>query len=183
MRHYLWAGLLLLAAGCAAAPAPKGQVEVSGRPTAQGPAITAAWAPEAVREGTYWRLYLSAADPGCAVTTLYADVEQLGFGSYRLQQIQLPRSDRCGLHGQLTFPVRGSFLWGARFTVTVWVEDATGRKSQQVTFPVVVDGAPEVKPPAPYQGPEFQRVLGSIDVQLRSPTFDGGPSGFRGLMK
>jgi hypothetical protein len=178
MRFFLLVALLL-AAGCAAAP-PAGQGEAAAVP--QPPVIEKAWAPETVRDGTYWQAYLKVADPDCDLAGIYARVSQLGFGSYRIQQFNLGEGDRCGVAGRVSFFIGPDFLWGSRFEVALWVKDKAGNNSQRLTFPVLVDGPPTTPPPADLSGPEFQRPLGSITVRLRSPVFERGRPGLGGRL-
>jgi hypothetical protein len=158
----LWLLLVLaLGAGCATPPAEHPR-----------PPEMRAWAPEAARQGTYWRLYLAATDPACQMEAIYVRVAQLGQGGYPLQQVMLPDKDRCQVAGQLGLWLGPEFLYSARFQVEVWVANRFGDTSRKQTFDVVVDGPPEEKPPAEFQGPEFRRSLGAINIRLKSPIYD-----------
>lgn len=176
MRYLAVAALAVfwLSMGCAAPGVAPGE---QGQP----PAIEAFWAPEAVRENTYWRLYLKVADADCDLAALYARVHQLGRGGFPVQQFNLGGSDRCGASGQITMWLGPEFLWSARLTVAVWAKDAAGGNSRRLELPLLVDGPPETVPPEEFRGPEFERTLGTISARPRSPIFDGGRPGIRGF--
>jgi len=169
---------ILLAAGCAAA-APEAPPE-AGRPKPAPPVIEKHWAPEATREGTYWRVYLAASDPDCDLAAVYVRVSQLGQAGYPLQQFNLGQDDRCRAAGQISFWLGPEMLWSARLTIEVWAKDAAGNSSRVLALPLVVDGPPEAQPPEEFRAPEFGRTLGNINIRLRSPLFDGGRPGLRG---
>ncbi|MBM4348370.1 MAG: hypothetical protein FJ106_00490 [Deltaproteobacteria bacterium] len=148
------------------------------KPKGNPPFITASFAVEKGYYGTVWRIYLEAHDPDGDMWRIAAVAEQLGYGRYTPDWIQVKSPYRKEFKGYLqwnTFSSKTNYLreW-TQVTLTISIVDRAGNESNAVVFPFeFVSGAHRYpNPPAPFDQTGLPR-LGYIHIDLIEPTAMG----------
>lgn len=148
------------------------------KPVGGAPVITNAYAVEKGYYGTVWRVYLEAYDPDGDMWRIAAVADQLGYGRYTPDWIQVKSPYRKEFKGYLqwnTFSSKTNYLreW-TQVTLTISIFDRAGNESNVVVFPFeFVSGAHRYPhPPAPFDQAGLPR-LGYIHIDLIEPTTMG----------
>ena len=144
-----------------------------------GPIITHSFGPEVGKYGDPLKFYIEADDPAADMQKIAIVVDQTGYGHYPTDWVYIPQGDRHHFVGYLqwnTFSNNASKMpeW-TQLTVKISIVDTKGNESNAVVFPLefVSNAVPTVKPPAPFDSPNLQR-LGHIDINLYNPNEIGG---------
>jgi hypothetical protein len=144
------------------------------------PAITQSFASKEVRPGETWKIYLNASDPKGDMKRIFAVIDQLGVGEYPVSTIRVKGKNDKEVFGYIYLYTSAPGFSGefVKLTVTVQVEDKSGRLSQPAVFPLFMQSRATQE--APPQGVFKEEAIGPIMVQLRN--IPGGVSG-SGILK
>jgi len=154
---------LLLLSGCAAYQQPGDTIE-PGRP----PVILATYAPEVIRPGAVWRVYLKATDGDGDMKDIAAVMWQTGFGYYSTDVTRIKQGDAKEVAGYLFLNTPPDpTLLPDRFTLTLVVRDRQGNKSEPVEVRFRFDYVPPEKLPESWQ-PVADNRLGGILIDIQS---------------
>jgi hypothetical protein len=146
------------------------------KPGGSPPVITHWYASERLYQGDIWRIYLEAKDPDGDMVHFVCDFDQLGSGTYRPEYVVLKKQHRGELRGYLRwFSTGGDGLSLSEWTqvsVTVFIRDKGGNRSNRVIFPLELSlGAKQGPPPPPFDTGPLDK-LGTIMVELRDTDRD-----------
>lgn len=133
------------------------------------PVIESYFASDTVRNGDIWKVYFSAHDPDGDMEFIAITIDQTGI-IYDPKLIRIPKGDRKTITGYiyLHVPVRG--IWFEKITLSLSILDKAEHKSNKVLLPLYIcDERP--KPLPPKFGEEFERPVGWIPIDLRSPHY------------
>ena len=155
--------VFLLLSGCAAYQ-HQGETADTGHP----PIILATYAPEVIRPGAVWRVYLKATDADGDMKDIAAVMRQTGFGYYSTDITWIKKGDAKEVAGYLYLntPVDPTLL-SDRFILTLLVEDRQGHKSEPVKVPFHFDYVEAEKLPESWQAVAENR-LGGILIKIQS---------------
>lgn len=151
----------------------------TSKPNPDGPVIKQAFAIDRGRYGTVLKIYLEAEDPNGDMARIATTVDQVGYGHYPTDFINLKEEHRKAFKGYLQWNTFGSHAtdmpeWNY-ITVRISVIDMKGHVSNefefQFTFETGVGPAP--MPPAPFDQSDLPR-LGNVSVNLYNPFRIGG---------
>jgi hypothetical protein len=150
-------------------------IKPGGRP----PVITHWYASEELHHGDIWKIYLEAKDPDGDMRHFVCIFDQLGFGLYPSEYVVIKKQHRGELRGYLRFFSTGgdglSLPEWTRVSLTVFIRDKGGNKSNKVVLPLVLSrGAKQGLPPPPFNTGSLDR-LGTIMVELFDPGRDPSP--------
>ena len=166
----------LIVLGCSSYLQPAGQ----GRKVpGSRPVIIDSYAPQVIRPGVAWRIFLQVQDAGDDLRDIVENLWQAGMGSYPASVTPVPEEDRSGFVSFLvlrTPPDNG--LLTDRLKLQIVVRDRRGNMSDPVNFPLTF----AVNPPSQEVPPKWQtaKLLGAIWIHVESTEgsnqeFDGGP--------
>ena len=121
----------LLLCGCAAYQHP-GDTTDADHP----PVIVATYAPEVIRPGSVWRVYLKATDPDGDMKQIDAVMWQTGFGYYPTDITWIRKDDAKEVAGYLYLntPPEPTLL-SDRFVLTLLVLDRQGTSTASLLLP------------------------------------------------
>jgi hypothetical protein len=145
-------------------------------PAGSPPVITSCFASEKLSHGDIWRIYVEANDPDGDMRYFAYTIRTSGRGR-RVDYVRIKKGDRATILGYLrvfTSPPGDPQAEWAHLTLTLHIQDRSGKASDTVTFPVALSrGVKQASPPPPFDIEGLKR-LGQIWVELpRTPT--GGP--------
>ena len=155
--------VFLLLSGCAAYQ-HQGETADTGHP----PIILATYAPEVIRPGAVWRVYLKATDADGDMKDIAAVMWQTGVGFYSTDITRIKKGEAKEVAGYLFLntPVDPTLL-SDRFTLTLLVRDRQGNKSEPVDVRFHFDYVPPEKLPPSWQAVAENR-LGGILIDIQS---------------
>jgi hypothetical protein len=158
--------ILSLAVNCCTAT-PERKAQPGGGP----PVITNSFAAKEISQGDIWKIYLEAHDPDGDMRQFVCTLDQLGYGPYSSEYVMVKKEHREKMKGYLTWfsgTGGGHRLGGLpRLTLTVYIRDRGGLKSDKVVFPVVLSvGTKQEPPPPPFDAGELDR-LAAIPIELK----------------
>ena len=132
------------------------------------PVITQAFASKEVRPGDTWKIYLNVSHPNGDLRRIFAVINQLGVGEYPVSMIRVKGRDDKELSGYLHLYTSAPGFSGefVKLTLTVQVEDKSGKFSQPAVFPLFMQSRATQE--APPQGVFKEQDIGPIMVQLRN---------------
>jgi hypothetical protein len=153
--------------GCAA---PQQCETTAGK--GQAPVILDSYAPEEIRSGRTWRIYLHAKDDDGDMMDIAAIVRQPGMGTYTTDFTRIKAVDSKEVAGYLflSTPV-DSNLYGEKLNLKMFVRDCQGNKSDPVNFPLKFGFRPAQEELPGKWGKAADNQLGAIMIELR-----GSPS-------
>jgi hypothetical protein len=133
-----------------------------------GPVIIDYYAPQIVRPGATWKIFLHAEGRKADMKYIAAILSEAGVGEYPTDFTWIKAGDRRELSGYLFFniPSDQSFM-GDRFELTLLIRDSEGNRSESVTLPLRIDYAPAEKPPQEWEAAANYQ-LGTIMVNIQS---------------
>jgi hypothetical protein len=155
--------VFLLLSGCAAYQHP-GTTTDAGQP----PAIVATYAPEVIRPGAVWRVYLKVTDADGDMKDIAAVMRQTGVGYYSTDITRIKKGEAKEVAGYLFLNTPADpTLLSDRFTLTLLVRDRQGNKSEPVDVLFHFDYVPPEKLPPSWQ-PVAENRLGGILIDIQS---------------
>ena len=133
------------------------------------PVIGQSFAPDRLKAGDLWKIYLKASDPDGDMEAILAAVEQPGIGAYPVSIIKIKGEKGKELSGYVYLNTRGQrgddFLVNQKLTVSIQIRDTAGHASQPIVHSVLLLARQsEESPPA---GVFAEGALGPIMVVLR----------------
>jgi len=158
--------LISLVAGCTTCKnitAPSG----GGEP----PVILDSYAPERIRPGTSWRVYLKAEDPDGDIHYIASQLFQYGVGYYPTDFTYLKGEDREGFAGYIYLNTpANSLLLIDNLKLELTILDCEGNRSEPVTLPLSFDNKSSYKPQEPPEKWQMaaNNKLGAILVDITS---------------
>jgi hypothetical protein len=141
------------------------------------PAITQSFASKEVRPGETWKIYLNVSDPKGDMKRIFAVIDQIGVGEYPVSMIRVKGKNDKELSGYIYLYTSAPGFSGefVKLTLTVQVEDKSGKLSQPAVFPLFMQSRATQE--APPQGVFKEEAIGPIMVQLRNIPGGVGDSG------
>jgi hypothetical protein len=136
------------------------------------PVITHRFAPEEIRPGDTWKVYLRAADPGGDMKTIICTISQAGRGPYPICLVRIPESQRRELSGFLYLNTAGpQGLSFTNLTLQVEVQDRAGYISRPVVFPLTFNprAGQENPPLGTFREEEVGPIMISLDPGASAP--------------
>jgi len=144
------------------------------------PVITHWFASERINRGDIWKIYLEANDPDGDMRHFVCVLDQMGYGSYSSEYVQIRKEHREKLKGHLRFFTSAGMglqmsEW-TRFSLTVYIRDRGRLISNKLVFPLILSqGAKQGPPSPPFNSGPLDR-LGAITIELIDPS--AGPAAF-----
>jgi hypothetical protein len=132
------------------------------------PVITQSFASKEVRPGDTWKIYMNVSDPNGDLKRIFAVIDQLGVGEYPVSMIRVKGKNDKELSGYIYLYTSAPGFSGefVKLTLTVQVEDKSGKFSQPAVFPLFMQSrASQETPP---QGVFKEEAIGPIMVRLRN---------------
>jgi hypothetical protein len=141
------------------------------------PVITQSFASKEVRPGDTWKIYMNVSDPNGDLKRIFAVVDQLGVGEYPVSTIRVKRENSKELSGYLYLytSAHGFSAEFVKLTLTVQVQDKSGKFSREAVFPLFIQGRATQE--APPKGEFKEEAIGPIMVTLRNIPGGGRDSG------
>jgi len=126
--------------------------------------VNFAYAPEKIRQGDTWKIYLSVTDPEGNMRQVVCRIEQTGESYYKPSFVYLKK----GMEKQFT----GYFVLNTRhsgelndFVLALSILDRAGNVRKTVRFPLEFGGSAEpMKPLPPDMEKDLNRRIGMIDI-------------------
>jgi TolB-like protein len=142
----------------------------------RGPSITHAFVVKKINYGDVLKVYVEAECPEGEMFRIGTEVVQSGYGRYPTSWVYVKAADQRHFKGYLqwnTFSSKTPNLTdGTLITLTVFVHDKYGYKSEEISFPITFasggKGASSEAPP-PFDQKDVKK-LGSIDIELMDLT-------------
>ena len=134
----------------------------------QGPMILDYYAPQVIRPGTTWRIYLKAEDKDGNMKYIAAMLWQAGVGYYSTDLTRIKSEDSKELTGYLFLntPVDQTLIWD-RLELTLLIRDGQGNRSEPIKLPLRFDYAPAQEIPQKWEAAAKHR-LGAIMIDIVS---------------
>ncbi|RPJ38008.1 MAG: hypothetical protein EHM27_11795 [Deltaproteobacteria bacterium] len=133
------------------------------------PIIQDSFAAKQISPYETWKVYLRASDPDGSMRNIYAVVEQPGVGPYPLSITRIKAENQKELSGYVYLNTSGADSSGfnyAQVSLTIWVQDRSGKFSESVNFTLSLNNRYQQAPPPP--GKFQENDLGPILVRLRT---------------
>jgi hypothetical protein len=147
---------------------------LSDNSAAEGPVITASFAPKEFTPGGSLRVYIKAQSADSDMKAIYVTVEQPGGGVYPISITRIKGDQQKDLSGYLYFSTTTTVGSSADFVplkLIVQIRDGKGRFSEPTVLSVAFK--PRAMPEDPPAGVFAENELGPIMIRLR-PIMDGG---------
>ena len=137
----------------------------------KGPIITHSFAVESKQYGYIWKIYLEAEDPTGDMARIVSTVDQLGWGQYLADTIQIKPQNRHHLKGYIQWDAFSSGtptldVW-TQITVNISIIDKARNESNVVVFPFTFKPGEkdeyEYKLPSPFDQGDLP-MLGHINI-------------------
>jgi hypothetical protein len=148
-----------------------------------GPVITHAYAVSEGHYGTIWKIYIEADDPNGQMLRIASVVDETGYGLYPTDFTYIKSKDSKHFKGYLqwnTFSSKAAYMneW-QQLTVTITVQDKSGRWSNEVVFPFTFQTGVHRSdtPPDPFNVANLPK-LGNVMVELFNPADLGSGGNF-----
>jgi hypothetical protein len=155
--------LIVWGGGCSKQFGPENQ-EVNP----DAPVIIDYYAPEVIRPGTTWRVYLHAKDKNGDMRAIVVRLLQTGAASTGTSTTRIEEKDSGEVAGYLALRTpRDRELRGNRFTLRVIVRDGEGNSSKRVEVPLRFDNVSPPEIPEKWEKIADRR-LGFIMIQIES---------------
>ncbi len=148
------------------------------KPGTHAPIITQAYAVDHGYYGYIWKIYIEADDPDGDMIKIASVVDQLGYGYYPTDWINLKPQYQKHFKGYIQWNTFGKAYdlseW-TQITLKVSIIDRAGNESNVLVFPFefVSGGVPKLKLPPPFDQGDLPR-LGYIDINLHNLNEDEG---------
>jgi len=134
--------------------------------TGKGPLIVKfAYAPEKIRKGDIWKIYLSVNDTAGNMKEVAFSIDEPGGTRYRPTFIILKKGMQKEFTGYFALHTAASRdLSGVEITLKMTISDDKGNR-KELSFPLGFDGQ-TMKPLPPEMEKELNRRIGIIDIDL-----------------
>ncbi len=128
--------------------------------------VAFAYAPEKIRQGDTWKIYLSVTDPDGTMNRVDCRIEQSGTGYYNWSTNYLKK----GMEKQFTGYFALNTNYSDRlddFVLELSILDRRGNVKKTFRFPLEFNGASEpLKPFPPELEKDLNRRIGTIDIHF-----------------
>jgi len=134
----------------------------------QPPVIVDYYAPDLIRPGTTWKIYLRAEDKDGDMVYVATVLYQEGFGYYATDYTRLEGKDRKGFAGYISLRTPSDVgLTTDQFTMEIMVRDNQGKRSDTIQLPLVFGYVKPAEIPAEWQD-AAQHHLGVLVTRIQS---------------
>jgi len=135
------------------------------RARAEGePIVRFSYAPERIRQGEIWKIYLSVTDPDGRMQQVVCRVEQHGESYYKPSLIYLKKGMERQFTGHFAVYTHSSYELDD-FVLVINILDHDGTVRKRVRFPLEFDQSSEpLKPLPPDMEKDLNRRIGIIDI-------------------
>ena len=134
----------------------------------QPPVIVDYYAPDLIRPGTTWKIYLKAEDEDGDMLYVATVLFQEGFGYYATDYTRLEGKDRKEFAGYISMRTPPDVgLTSDKFTMEIIVRDSRGKRSNAIQLPLAFGYAKPAEVPAGWQG-AGQHRLGVLVTKIQS---------------
>ena len=144
----------------------------------QPPVILGYYAPEAIRPGTTWKIYLRAEDEDGDMAYIATMLYQSGFGYYSTDYISLEGKDKQKFLGYISLRTpHDRDLILDKFTVEIALRDSKGNQSKIVQLPLTFAYHTQPGMPTEWQAAAKHRLGGLVTrIQSTSSMREGSDS-------
>ena len=126
------ASLVLLGCSAYVQPGEQAPKEPGSRPV-----ITDYYAPQVIRPGETWKIFLEVQDRGGDLKQIVANLWQAGVGYYSVNLTPIQEGDRSGFVGYLLLRTPAEYdLLNDRLRLQIVIRDRRGNKSEAVNLPL-----------------------------------------------
>jgi hypothetical protein len=141
------------------------------------PVITQSFASKEVRPGDTWKVYLNVSDPKGDLKRIFAVIFQPGVGEYPVSMIRVKGKNSKELSGYIYLYTSAPGFSGefVKLTLTVQVEEKSGKVSEPAVFPLFMHSRATQE--APPNGVFKEEAIGPIMIHLRNVPGGGRDSG------
>jgi hypothetical protein len=134
----------------------------------QPPVIVDYYAPDLIRPGTTWKIYLRAEDKDGDMVYVATMLYQEGFGYYATDYTRLEGKDRKGFAGYVSLKTfSDADLTSDQFTMEIMVRDNQGKRSNTVQLPLAFGYVNPAEIPMEWQDAAKHR-LGVLVTRIQS---------------
>ena len=151
--------------GCAGLPY---QERHTPQDNGQAPELLDYYAPQVIRPGYTWRIYLHARDNDGDMHYIFASMWQAGVGAYPVDSTLIKTRDKREFAGYLFLntPADQDLVWD-NFYLEVLVRDRRENRSKTITVPLTFDYVPAEELPDKWATAARYR-LGVISIEIQS---------------
>ncbi|MGA2318138.1 MAG: hypothetical protein ABSG71_17415 [Thermodesulfobacteriota bacterium] len=125
--------------------------------------VNFAYAPEKIRQGDTWKIYLSVIDPEGNMHQVVCRIEQPGESYFKPSLIYLKRGMEKQFTGYFALYTQ-TFYELDDFVLALSILDRAGNVRKTLRFPLEFDGGEPMKPLPPDIERDLNRRIGMIDV-------------------
>ena len=134
----------------------------------QPPVIVDYYAPDRIRPGTAWKIYLRAEDKDGDMVDVATMLYQEGFGYYATDYTRLEGKERKGFAGYILLKTPSDVdLTSDQFTMGIMVRDNQGKRSDIVQLPLAFGYVKPAEIPTKWQDVAKHR-LGVLVTRIQS---------------
>ena len=134
----------------------------------QPPMIIGYYAPEAIRPGTAWKIYLQAEDKEGDMVHVATMLYQAGFGYYATDYTSLKGKDRKKCVGYISLRTPSDAnLTADKFTMEILVRDSQNNQSETIQLPLTFADVAQPEIPSEWQAAANHR-LGGLVTRIQS---------------
>ena len=145
--------------------ASKGYAQTERKPLV----VNFSYAPEKIRKGEVWKVYLSVTDPEGGMKKITFSIHEPGATRYRPTWMYLKKGMERELVGYFALHTAASRdLSGTEITLNLSILDGKGNILGDFHFPVEFDGQ-KAKPLPPELEAKLNQRIGMIDIDLDYP--------------
>ena len=157
------ASLVLLGCSAYVQPGEQAPKEPGSRPV-----ITDYYAPQVIRPGETWKIFLEVQDRGGDLKQIVANLWQAGVGYYSVNLTPIQEGDRSGFVGYLLLKTPPDFnLVQDRLKLQIVIRDRRGNKSEPLYLPLSFAYNPSREVPEKWQTADAH-LLGALFFDVQS---------------
>jgi hypothetical protein len=143
----------------------KGYAQTERKPLS----VNFSYAPEKIRKGEVWKIYLSVSDPEGNMKKVTFSISEPGATRYRPSFMYLKKGMERDFSGYFALHTAASRdLSGVEITLNLSILDAKGNVRGDFNYPLEFDGR-QVKPLPPEMEAKLNQRIGIIDIELDIP--------------
>jgi hypothetical protein len=125
----------------------------------QPPMIIGYYAPEAIRPGSAWKIYLRAEDKDGDMVYVASMLYQAGFGYYATDYARLKGTDRKKFEGYISLSTPSDLnLTSDKFTMEILVRDSQNNQSETIQLPLTLAYLTQPETPSEWQAAANHRL-------------------------